>query len=438
MAARFLTAVSKSDGSVYWDSGWKSDDPAQSEPQEQPTILPPSPVVTAQPSVTFGANAAAGGLEAEEQRSNGGSTHPVALGLLIVVTVGLVIGNVALVNASNAYVPWSAADATVVGGPITPEGFLTTATVHLEENNGTAYYEDSYERSSTQCTTYTDEYGERREDCWTDYWTEYECYADLDLRWTVNGTEHQAWEYSPTLHDDYPCLSAIEDVFAPGTNLTISVDPNDPSSYQAFELALMTEVDEAHPGFLTGYRESSSLEWVDDDRALLVSTCSMDAAVAYTFDGEAYVRDIWGGSPTTQGWGSSCLIEYIDTFGPGSGVTVMVDPENPSEAAWEDPTTDPGDYILTARICSGLIFFAIFLLTGMGGRGRPMSFTQRPIVRDPSGSRHRYRGHHNRRHHGHAHRPSRQGGSSRRSSGGGSRSSGGGGRRGGGSGRGRR
>ena len=28
-------------------------------------------------------------------------------------------------------------------------------------------------------------------------------------------------------------------------------------------------------------------------RAVLVTTCEMDAAVAYTFDGEAYVRDIW-------------------------------------------------------------------------------------------------------------------------------------------------
>ena len=150
----------------------------------------------------------------------------------------------ALVNASNAYVPWSEVEATVVGGPIAPEAFLTTATVYLDENNGTAYYEDRYQRSARQCSTQTDEYGETYQDCWTEYWTEYECYADLDMRWTVNGTEHQAWEYSPTLIDGERCLSAIEEVFAPGTNLTIAVDPNDPSSHQAFRLALMTEVDE--------------------------------------------------------------------------------------------------------------------------------------------------------------------------------------------------
>ena len=429
--------MSKPDDSVFWDSGWQSEDRAQAEPQQQPAILPPSPLETALTSVPNSANAATAGLEAEEQRSNGGPKHPVALGILIVVTVGLVIGNVALVNASNAYVPWFETEATLVGGPITPEAFLTTATVHLEGNNGTAYFEDSYERSSTQCSTYTDEWGDRREDCWTDYWTEYECYADLDLRWTVNGTEHQAWEYSPTLYDSYPCLSAIEDAFAPGTNLTISVEPNDPSSYQAFELGLMTEVDEAHPGFLTGYRESSSVEYgYDDDRAILVTTCSMDAAVAYTFDGEDYVRDIWGGSPTTHGWGSSCLADYIETFGPGSNVTVMVDPENPSEAAWEDPTTDPGDFIVPARICSGLIFLAVLLLTGAGGTVRPYPATRHHTGHHPSGRRYRSRGHRNRRHHGHAHRPSRPGGSSRRSSGG-SRSSGGG-RRSGGGGRGRR
>ena len=416
--------MSKPDDSVFWDSGWQGEDRAQAEPQQQPAILPPSPLETALTSVPNSANAATAGLEAEEQRSNGGPKHPVALGILIVVTVGLVIGNVALVNASNAYVPWFETEATLVGGPITPEAFLTTATVHLEGNNGTAYFEDSYERSSTQCSTYTDEWGDRREDCWTDYWTEYECYADLDLRWTVNGTEHQAWEYSPTLYDSYPCLSAIEDAFAPGTNLTISVEPNDPSSYQAFELGLMTEVDEDHPGFLTGYRESSSIEWVDDDRPQLVSTCSMDAAVAYTFNGEAYVRDIWGGSPTTHGWGSSCLAEYIETFGPGSDVTVMVNPENPSEAAWEDPTTDPGELIGTSMCCSAMILLGTFVLTGRGGARPP------PIVLG-NGPTHPRRGHH-----GHAHRPSRSGRSSRpsrsgrssRRSSGGSRSSGGGGR----------
>ena len=113
-------------------------------------------------------------MSAKPKRSFGGPKHPVALGILVVVAVGLVIGNVALVNASNAYVPWSEVEASVVGGPIAPEAFLTTATVYLEENNGTAYYEDRYERSDTQCSTYTDEYGDTYEDCWTEYWTEYE------------------------------------------------------------------------------------------------------------------------------------------------------------------------------------------------------------------------------------------------------------------------
>ena len=133
----------------------------------------------------------------------------------------------------------------------------------------------------------------------------------------MNGTEHQAWEYSPTLYDSYPCLSAIEDVFPNGTNLTIAVDPNDPSSHQAFELALMTEVDEDHQGFRTGYRESSHLEWGGYGRAVLVTTCSMDAAVAYTFDGEHRIVSVLEAS-----------------------VTVMVDTENPSEGSVEDPTTD--------------------------------------------------------------------------------------------------
>jgi hypothetical protein len=412
--------VSKPDDSVFWDSGWQSEDPAQAEPPQQPAILPPSPVVTAQPSVALGANAATGGLEAKEKRSNGGPKHPDALGILIAVAVTLIIGNVMLVKAGNAYVPWSEVDATVVGGPIAPEAFLTTATVYLEENNGTAYVEDRYVRSDTQCSTYTDEYGDAYEDCWTEYWDEYECYADLDLRWTVNGTEHQAWEYSPILYDSYPCLSAIEDVFPNGTNLTIAVDPNDPSVPQAFALGLMTEVDEDHPGFRTGYRESSHLEWGGYGRAVLVTTCEMDAAVAYTFDGEAYVRDIWGGSPVTEGWGSSCLVDYVETFGPGSTVTVMVDTENPSEAAWEDPTTDPGLFIVPAMCCSVIIFLAAFVLTGKGGTVRPPIRHHSQFDHHPSGH-HRYRGRHRRRHHGHVHRSSRSSGSSHRSSGGGGR-----------------
>ena len=375
-------------------------------------------------------------MSAKPKRSFGGPKHPVALAILVVVAVGLVIGNVALVNASNAYVPWSEVEATVVGGPIEPEAFLTTATVYLEENNGTAYYEDSYKRSETQCSTYTDDYGDTYEDCWTETWTEYECYADLDLRWTVNGTEHQAWEYSPTLYDSYPCLSAIEDAFPNGTNLTIAVDPNDPSSHQAFELAFMTEVDEDHQGFRTGYRESSYLEWGAYGRAVLVSTCSMDAAVAYTFDDEEYVRDIWGDGPVTQGWGSSCLADYVETFGPQSTVTVMVNPENPSEAAWEDPTVDPGEFIGPAMCCSVIIFLAAFVLTGKGGTSQPRVMMGRHRLHGHHyGNGHRrYRGRHRRRHHGNMHRSSRSGGSSHRSSGG-SRSSGGGGRSGGGGGR---
>ena len=190
-------------------------------------------------------------MSGKPKRSFGSPKHPVALGVLVIVAVTLIIGNVTLVNASNAYVPWSEVEATVVGGPITPEAFLTTATVYLEDENGTAYYEDVFERSDTQCSTYTDEYGDTYEDCWTDYWTEYECYADLDLRWTVNGTEHQAWEWSPTLYNSAPCLFAVEEAFSNGTNLTISVDPNDPSSYQAFDLALMTEADVNHRGAVT-------------------------------------------------------------------------------------------------------------------------------------------------------------------------------------------
>ena len=88
-------------------------------------------------------------MSGKTKRSFGGPKHPVALGILVVVAVGLIIGNVALVNASNAYVPWSEVDATVVGGPITPEAFLTTATVYLDDENGTAYYEDVFERSDT-------------------------------------------------------------------------------------------------------------------------------------------------------------------------------------------------------------------------------------------------------------------------------------------------
>ncbi|MEC8816733.1 MAG: hypothetical protein VXX34_05000, partial [Candidatus Thermoplasmatota archaeon] len=417
---------------VFWDSGWQSG--AAAPAPQQPAILPANPVSSNQPSIAIGANAATGGsMSAKPKRSIGGPKHPIALGILVVVALGLIIGNVALVNASNAYVPWSEVDATVVGGPITPEDFLTTATVYLDENNGTAYYEDRYERSSRQCSTQTDEYGETYQDCWTEYWTEYECYADLDLRWTVNGTEHQAWEYSPTLVDGERCLSAIEEVFAPGTNLTIAVNPNDPSSHQAFRLALMTEVDEDHPGFRTGYTESSYLEWAGYGRAVLVSVCSMDAAVAYTFDGEEYVRDIWGESPATEGWGSSCLADYIESFGPGSVVTVMVDTENPSEAGWEDPTTDPGAFIGTAMCCSVIVFLAAFVLTGKGGTVRPPIRHHSQFDHHPS-RHHRYRGRHRRRHHGHTHRSSRSSGSSHRSSRG-SRSSGGGGRSSGGGGR---
>ena len=420
---------------VFWDSGWQSG--AAAPAPQQPAILPANPVPSNQPSIAIGANAATGGsMSAKPKRSFGGPKHPVALAILVVVAVGLVIGNVALVNASNAYVPWSEVEATVVGGPIEPEAFLTTATVYLEENNGTAYYEDSYKRSETQCSTYTDDYGDTYEDCWTETWTEYECYADLDLRWTVNGTEHQAWEYSPTLYDSYPCLSAIEDAFPNGTNLTIAVDPNDPSSHQAFELAFMTEVDEDHQGFRTGYRESSYLEWGAYGRAVLVSTCSMDAAVAYTFDDEEYVRDIWGDGPVTQGWGSSCLADYVETFGPQSTVTVMVNPENPSEAAWEDPTVDPGEFIGPAMCCSVIIFLAAFVLTGKGGTSQPRVMMGRHRLHGHHyGNGHRrYRGRHRRRHHGNMHRSSRSGGSSHRSSGG-SRSSGGGGRSSGGGGR---
>ena len=368
-------------------------------------------------------------MSGKPKRSFGGPKHPVALGVLVIVAVGLIIGNVALVNASNAYVPWSEVDATVVGGPITPEAFLTTGTVYLDDENGTAYYEDAFERSSTDCTTYTDEYGDTYEECWTDYWTEYECVADLDLRWTVNGTEYQAWEWSPVLFDEQPCLSVIENTFPNGTNLTISVDPNTPSSYQAFDLSIMTEFSEDHPNFRTGYRESTSLEYIGANKAGLVSTCSMDAAVAYTFEDEVYVKDLWGGSPTTQGWGDSCMIQYVATFGPGAVVAVMVDPENPSDVSWEDPTTDPGDFIGTALCCSVIIFLVAFVLTGKGGTSRPKVF----IGQNRYPGHHGY--HHGHHHHRHSNRSRHRGSSNRRSRGGG-RSSGGGGRRGGGGGRG--
>ncbi|MAI09309.1 MAG: hypothetical protein CMA08_01845, partial [Euryarchaeota archaeon] len=402
---------------VFWDSGWQNG--AATPAPQQPAILPAQPT-QAPASMAIGANAATSPqlLYSNKGRMNGGSKgspNTVKMIVLAVVGVGLLIGNVSLVNASNAYVPWSQTEATVLGGPIVPEAFLTTATVYLEENNGTAYYEGSYEQSETSCSSSTDEYGNTYEDCWTDYWTEYECYADLDLRWTVNGTEYQAWEYSPTLYDVQPCLWAIEDVFAPGTNLTIMVNPSNPEAYWAFEFALMTEFDPEHETRRTGYKQTTSYAWEASNAVVLVSECSMEPAVVYTFDGVEHTTDLWGfGGPMTDGWGESCFESYIASFGPGTTLSVMVDTEDPGRAEWEDPTTDPGAFIGTAMCCSVIVFLVAFVVV--------FKFDHTPIGRRRHGNHHygRHHGHHRygptRRHHRRSHGPSgSRGGSSRRS-----------------------
>jgi len=99
--------VTTGDGNdVFWDSGWQSG--AAAPAPQQPAILPANPVSSSPPSIAIGANAATGGsMSAKQKLSFGGPKHPVALAILVVVAIGLVIGNVALVNASNAYVPWS-------------------------------------------------------------------------------------------------------------------------------------------------------------------------------------------------------------------------------------------------------------------------------------------------------------------------------------------
>ncbi|HIM92614.1 MAG TPA: DUF3592 domain-containing protein [Candidatus Poseidoniales archaeon] len=122
--------------------------------------------------------------------------------VIIVALVTLVAGVSGIISYTN-FEPWEETTGTILG-----DG----------DETGTAWYWDGpYE------VEYCDDYG-------CNYWEEWECSADINYGYSVNGADYNAWELTDWETFDYPCIDEYVNVTYPiGAELSVYYNPDGPS-----------------------------------------------------------------------------------------------------------------------------------------------------------------------------------------------------------------
>lgn len=148
------------------------------------------------------------------------------------------------------------------------------ATITGDEGNGTGWFEDFHEWSEEYCDD---------GDCWTDWYQEYECYADLFLTWEVNGTAYQDWAYSPSIVSERYCLELIEDYYQIDNTVTLEYNPEDPADYQIFTIE--------HGAEKSTLWRQEMYHWIGDDAVQTQYHCIAELVIEYEFENVTYQSD---------------------------------------------------------------------------------------------------------------------------------------------------
>ena len=281
-------------------------------------------------------------------------------------------------------------------------------------DNGTGWFEDYVEIEHEHEDCYTDSYGDYVCDYWYTYEDEYTCYAEISLKWTVNGTNYTDWADSPWYTSGSPCFEEIKDHYPLNTNMAIEIMPNDPSTFQVFTLI--------HGESGTKWKESQLLSLTSGSFDTYY-TCSFQPSFDYTVDGVSYSSSFTGWFSTSANGGDPCMDEVKQITGPGSSLSVWVNPENHNDVRSEDPGLPAAEALLCCLPVVVLMLVAMFLIVRFRNTPPGAYVTRSGYVHHHGGYHHgsdvvvinnhygsdRRRWWHRRRHHWRRYRPSRPG-----------------------------
>ena len=276
-----------------------------------------------------------------------GEAIVVAITSVLAIAVG-VIWTLGVISAPEYTLTTATIEAD--GGE---EWMLAEAIISGDGENGTGWFEHDVSGWYEDC--YTDDEGYE----WCDsYWVqEYECYADLYLKWSVDGTEYDGWAYTPSIVTGYRCLEIMEDYYQIGDTLSFWHISSDPSDYQVFSVRF----DSSEGTFW----EETLWHWVDGNTLYSEYVCEAELRVTYD-DAEgggyytSWVADgEWGGNYRLfQPSDVSCISGFSEEFGDGQPIEVMV---NRDEAYMVGFT--PMNFYQLTWICCVPIFVLLAIVT---------------------------------------------------------------------------
>jgi len=271
--------------------------------------------------------------------------------VLALVVIILSIGSPgdSLNESSEEEGGWVLTNATIMGS----EGIeWIQVEANIENNSG--WYEDWEERNYQEC--YNDEYGDRY--CDYVYYDWYDCYADLNLSWTVDGIIYRDWVYTPSVSGEFLCLEMMEDYYRVNDKVIIEVNPIDSTDFQVFTLS---------HGATNGtiWKEITYLEY---NNYGIYSTYECQSIIrhTYTFEGIDYNGSF---NEVFFTGTNSCMGENKAQNAPSKQITIYVNSDNPSESQKDKPTEMSLSEILGSALCF-ILPIVLLVLSGFGIRGR--------------------------------------------------------------------
>ena len=230
-----------------------------------------------------------------------------------------------------------------------------TAEIIGDGTNGTGWFMDDWSGYYEDCWT-EDGY----DYCETTYVVEYECYADLYLRWNVSGVEYSDWVYTPSIRTPYGCLGIMEDYYRIGDIGPIWYAASDPSEFQVFTVVLGDPESTQWFETMYHYAEGPNLYTDFECEASLIVTYldPTDNSSRIT----TRVLDGWYGGAANF-WtisGDSCISEMKDEYGGGRTILVDVDSKDGSKA-YQQGNTPEGFYRITWFCCLGLMVILVIV-----------------------------------------------------------------------------
>ncbi len=383
------------------------------------------------------------------------SSGELAAVIISTIVVVSIVGLLAMQASSEE--DWPIVQGTIVGSTDTSMIPIDATISGNGVDNGTGWFEDWEEIETRNEDCYTDDYGDEYCDVWYTYHDEYTCYADVYLTWEVNGTNYSGWAESPSYTSQNLCFEEIKAHYPINGSILIEVDESTPSDFQVFTI---------EHGSTTKWIEQLTLE-MDSVGFYDIYTCYY--LPSFTYDDVGQNGAEYSGSFTRMQIGtlgeSVCLDSVKDSNGPGSKITVYVNPDDPTDVRSTQIEKGATAALMVCAPCGLLLLVGLFVFVRFNNV-EPGAYVTRSgaihhhrgyypdndvvVINNNYGRRHGFMGpifHRHRSHRSHRTRSSstsrvtrsssnRSGGGGRSRgggrSGGGGRSSGGGGRSGGG------